>query len=149
MIQQWLRMHASQQERRNNTRTFLAIIPGTEHVVGYFSTTAYRVELDEMSESLRGEIKASGRYPIPAILLARLAVDSNWMGSGIGKQLLVGALTEIAKANQSVGFEIVVVDAIDDEAVTFYTRYGFIQFENHSLKLFMPMKHLLKTLDAV
>lgn len=68
----------------------------------------------------------------------------------ISRQLLEGALTEIVKANHSVGFEIIVVDAIDDETVTFYTRYSsFIPFEDRSLKLFMPLKHLLKTWHAM
>ena len=63
-------------------------------------------------------------------------------------QLLIDALQRMAEASRSVGFEVVVVDAIDDDAVTFYARYGFTRFEGHPRKLFMPTKHLLATLDA-
>lgn len=80
--------------------------------------------------------------------LARLAVDRHWRGAGIGKQLLVDAMVRVADASRSVGFEVVVVDAIDDTAVTFYARYGFTRFEGHPRKLFMPVKHLLATLEA-
>lgn len=45
-----------------------------------------------------------------------------------------------------MGFEVVVVDAIDDEAVTFYARYGFTRFASHERKLYLPTKHLLASL---
>jgi len=82
------------------------------------------------------------------VLLARLAVDLDWAGCGIGKQLLIHALDGIAEANRKVGFEVLVIDAIDDAAVTFYARFGFTRLESHPRKLFLPMKNLLATLDA-
>jgi ribosomal protein S18 acetylase RimI-like enzyme len=65
---------------------------------------------------------------------------------GFGAELLGHALTEIAKASESIGFEVVVVHAIDDEAVTFYSRYGFQRFVGHALHLFMTTKDLRATL---
>ena len=49
------------------------------------------------------------------MLLARLAVDKHWQGLGIGRQLLVDAMQRFAALSADVGFEVVVVDAIDDE----------------------------------
>ena len=144
-LDEWLRHHAGQQERRNNPRTFLGVPIGTDEVVGYYATTTYRVGPDEMSVEYGA---GHHPYPIPAVLLARLAVDHHWRGAGIGRQLLSDALLRIAEASRSVGFELVVVDAIDDTAVTFYARYGFTRFEAHPCKLFLPTKHLLKTLEA-
>jgi hypothetical protein len=37
--------------------------------------------------------------------------------------------------------------AIDPDAVTFYAKAGFTRFDDHPLRLFMPVKHLLHTLD--
>lgn len=88
-------------------------------------------------------------YPIPAVLLARLAGDEEFQGQGVGESLLVHALTEIARASRSVGFEVVVVHAIDRDAVTFYARCGFTRFEDHELHLFMPVKNLLATMREV
>lgn len=136
----WLKTNAGQQERSNNTRTFLGI--EQSRVVGYYATTAYRLGLDEAAE-MYGVGKRA--YPIPAVLLARLAVDSEFQGRGLGVQLLVHALTEVSRASRSIGFEVLVVHAIDRDAVTFYARAGFTQFEDHDLHLFMPMKDLLKT----
>jgi predicted N-acetyltransferase YhbS len=88
-------------------------------------------------------------YPIPAVLLARLAVDAGFQGSGIGSKLLFHALSQIAEASRHVGFEVVVVHAIDRDAVTFYARCGFTQFQDHDLHLFMPVKNLLATLASL
>ena len=131
-LDDWLLRRAGQQERSYNTRTFLAIHPSDNDVVGYYATTAYRLDLDEAS---RAYGVGKRQYPVPAVLLARLAVDRRFAGRGVGRQLLVHALEGCAEASAHVGFEVVVVHAIDDEAVTFYARYGFSRFADHPLHL--------------
>ena len=142
-LDDWLKTKAGQQERANNTRTFLAV-DGSK-VIGYYAATAYRLGLDEVAE-MYGVGKRT--YPIPAVLLARLAVDTGFHGRGIGSKLLLHALSQIAEASRHVGFEVVVVHAIDPDAVTFYSQRGFTQFEDHDLHLFMPVKDLLATLKG-
>jgi GNAT superfamily N-acetyltransferase len=143
-LDDWLKTKAGQQERANNTRTFLAV-EGLK-VTGYYATTTYRLGLDEAAE-----MYGVGRrtYPIPAVLLARLAVDAGFQGGGIGSKLLLHALRQIAEASRHVGFEVLVVHAIDRDAVAFYAQRGFIQFEEHELHLFMPVKNLLATLKSL
>ena len=141
-LNDWLKAQAGQQEKRNSTRTFLAV-EGTK-VIGYYATKTYEVGLDEVAEMYG---VGHWKYPIPAVLLARLAVDSSFQGCGIGPKLLIHALGEIAEASRHVGFEVVVVDAIDAGVVTFYAQAGFTQFEEHELKLFMPVKNLVATLS--
>ena len=115
---------------------------GDEHVIGYYATTTYRLEPSEFATGM-----GAGRrvYPIPAVLLARLAVDAHWAGCGVGSQLLIAALRGAAEASVNVGFEVLVVDAIDDDAVTFYTRYGFRLIEGHARRLFMTTADLRAT----
>lgn len=144
-LDQWLRTKAGQQERNDNTRTFLALDPSGSQVIGYYATTTYRLDVDE---AVRAYGVGKRRYPVPAVLLARLAVDQAWAGHGVGRQLLVHALRSIAEASRSVGFELVVVHAIDDEAVTFYARYGFTRFADHPLHLMMSTASLRATLAA-
>jgi predicted N-acetyltransferase YhbS len=143
-LDNWLKMQASQQERTSNTRTFLAV--EDSKVIGYYATTAYRLGLDEVAEMYGAGKRA---YPIPAVLLARLAVDASFQGQGIGSELLFHALSQIAEASRHVGFEVVVVHAIDKDAVTFYAQRGFMQFQDHELHLFMPVKNLLATLASL
>lgn len=143
-LDDWLKTKAGQQERANNTRTFLAV--DGSRVIGYYATTAYRLGLDEAAE-MYGIGKRA--YPIPAVLLARLAVDVSFQGRGLGSKLLLHALSQIAEASRHVGFEVVVVHAIDQDAVTFYTQRGFTRFQDHDLHLFMPVRNLLATLASL
>jgi predicted N-acetyltransferase YhbS len=142
-LDDWLRTQAGQQDRANNTRTFLAV--EELKVIGYYATTTYRLGLDDVAAMYGVGRRA---YPIPAVLLARLAVDADSQGSGLGSRLLLHALEQIAAASRYVGFEVVVVHAIDRDAVTFYGQRGFTQFEDHDLHLFMPVKDLLATLES-
>ena len=49
-----------------------------------------------------------------AILLAKLALDGQLQGQGLGAELLVNALQKCAEAGEIVGCRFVVVDAIDE-----------------------------------
>jgi hypothetical protein len=93
-LDDWLKRQAGQQERANNTRTFLAV--EGHQIIGYYATTTYRLGLNEAAAMF-----GVGRrgYPIPAVLLARLAVDSSCQGSGVGSKLLFHALMQIAAAS--------------------------------------------------
>ena len=108
-LDEWLKTKAGQQERANNTRTFLAVEELT--VVGYYATTTYRLGLDEVA-AMYGVGRRT--YPIPALLLARLAVDSGFQGHGVGSKLL-SSCADADRQRLVVGFEVVVVHAIDKE----------------------------------
>ena len=79
-----------------------------------------------------------------AMLLARLAVDVRYQGTGIGRILLFEALKRLATSSNDIGFEVV-VDAIDEAAAGFYEKYGFRRFDGHDLRLFMLTRHLRAT----
>lgn len=61
---------------------------------------------------------------IPAILLAKLALDEDFHGQGLGRQLLVDAVTRAVSAVDIVGGRYIVIDAIDEEAAGFYEHFG-------------------------
>jgi GNAT superfamily N-acetyltransferase len=68
------------------------------------------------------------RFPIPAILLPRLAVDSRVQGQGSGTYLFEQALGMTLSLARSgpVAFRLLVTDAIDRRARAFYARFGLI-----------------------
>ena len=144
-LDEWLVRYSGQSERKHTTRTFLAVDHVSNTVLGYYATTAIEIQPDST-----GRTSASGkrRYPMPAILIARLAVDRAAQGRGLGGILLTDALCRILEASKSVGFEVVVVDAIDLDASTFYRRYGFTPFADDELHLFMTTKTLRATFLA-
>lgn len=144
LLDGWLTSQASQQHRRNNARTMIAADEAEVRVAGYFTSLAYELQPDE-AVAVDGR---AHRYPVPAVLLARLAVDRRYQGQGLGRLLLVDALQRFDRASRDIGFEVVVVDALHEDAACFYLKYGFRRFAHHDLRLFLTTKDLQATFSA-
>jgi GNAT superfamily N-acetyltransferase len=121
-LDRWLLRYAGQGERRDATRTFVAV--GADAAVhGYYTLLAGQIEHEEATESVRKGL--SRHFPIPVAILARLAVDARSQGQGLGTRLLDDALERVCRAAQEVAVRAVLVHAIDDPAAGFYERFGF------------------------
>ncbi|WP_410526069.1 GNAT family N-acetyltransferase [Rickettsia endosymbiont of Ceutorhynchus obstrictus] len=80
-------------------------------------------------------------YPLPGILIGKLAVDMKYQGLGIGSELLIDALKRIYIASKNVfGIYAVIVEAKNDKAKLFYEHFGFINFHNKPKSLYLPIK---------
>jgi GNAT superfamily N-acetyltransferase len=143
-LDEWLRSQATQQQRKNNAVTYVALHPDDNRVVGYYSSLTYRLDLDEAAAAYG---VGKRRYPVPAVLLARLAVCQSFQGNRLGEALLVHAMHNASEVADRVGVEVLVVHAINKDAAAFYGRYGFTQFADHDLHLFMPTKTIRRALD--
>jgi GNAT superfamily N-acetyltransferase len=93
--------------------------------------------------------KGLAKHPIGVILLARLAVDRNEHGAGLGKTLLVDALTRALTAADAIGARAILVHAIDEEAASFYKKFGFVPSPLDPKQLVLLMKDLRATLKSV
>ncbi len=90
-------------------------------MVAYFTLAAHLLRRAEIPKRVgRGSPDA-----IPAILLARLALDRSLQGEGLGGQLLRDTLERAVEASERAAARLVVVDAIDDPAFAFYQHFGF------------------------
>ena len=122
LLDRWLIRYAGQNERRDAARTFVATTDGRS-VYSYYTLVAGQVEHNEATpETSKG---LSRQFPIPVAILARLAVDSSQQGHGIGVALLNDALIRVY-ASEQVAVRAVVVHAVDENAVSFYERFGFL-----------------------
>ena len=63
--------------------------------------------------------------PTPAAVLARLAVDRDRQGRGLGRAMFRDAAQRLAHAADMIGISGIVVDAISVEARKFYLSLGF------------------------
>jgi GNAT superfamily N-acetyltransferase len=86
--------------------------------------------------------KGVPNYPVPVVLLARLAVDHSFQGRGIGKGLLRDALRRALFAADVIGIRAVFVHAKDPEASSFYARFGFAPSPTDALHLLLLVKDL-------
>ncbi len=139
----WLRRHALAAQEMDSARTFVLI--GNERVVGYFSLTMGSVLRAEASAKL---VRGLPAYPVGMVLLARLAIDRQEQGKGLGSLLLAEALRKAVGAGEAAAARLVVVDAIDAAAAHFYERQGFVRVPEHPLRLYRPMKDVSASLDA-
>lgn len=71
------------------------------------------------------ELRGAPPHPVPSILLARLAVDTDFKEQGLGRTLLIEALCDAMAAAQVIGWRVMEVDAPDQLAQSFYRKYGF------------------------
>lgn len=84
----------------------------------------------------------SKHFPIPVVLLARLAVDQRHQSRGLGAALLADAMRRTVEAADRVGIRAVVVDALDADAASFYCRYGFAALPGNELTLMATIARL-------
>jgi predicted N-acetyltransferase YhbS len=81
-------------------------------------------------------------YPVPVVLLGKLAVAESHQCKGLGSILLADARQRVAQASQVLAVYAVVVDALNDRAAGFYQQFGFITLPSHPLKLFLPVNSI-------
>jgi predicted N-acetyltransferase YhbS len=103
--------------------TYVAVESAT--ILGFATVTVGHVEIENLPQSLRKKLPD---YPLPILRLARLAVDRNAQGKGVGERLMRTVLSVAIELREKLGCISVVVDA-QPGAENYYTRYGFIELE--------------------
>ncbi|MET7000222.1 GNAT family N-acetyltransferase [Chitinophaga defluvii] len=78
-------------------------------------------------------------HHLPVTLLGRLAVDNSYKGQGLGELILLDALKRSFENSLTIGSIAVVVNPLDEDAIKFYAKYGFILLPD-SGKMFIPME---------
>lgn len=129
-LDDWFRRRASQDERRNIARVFVAVNPELG-VVGFYSLSSFKLDFDDLPEEL-------ARYDgVPAARIGRLARDSRVRGKGIGELLVADAVRRILSAARSLAVFAIMVDAKNEHAATFYEGFGFRRFPLRPDRLFL------------
>ena len=120
-LDDWLRNHALENQRRNLSRTFVLIDDGGA-VVGYYALSMGGVAIDDLPRRLGRGLPG---YQIGMVVLARLAIDAGRQGQGLGRDLVIDAIIHAAAAGQHAAARFIAVDPIDESARRFYSRFGF------------------------
>jgi len=141
----WLREHAAGAAARRVARTFVWVEPDADpdRAVGYYSLAGHRLVRDDLPRS----IGRGSPTEVPAVLLARLALDRTHHGEGNGGALLADALARIVVATDIVAARFVVVDALHEKAVGFYQHHGFRRIPD-TLRLIQKVSDIAAALDV-
>lgn len=134
-LNNYLKVMASQQARKDNTRTFvLEDDNDNSSIVGFYTLTMIPIALKVLPEKLQKKHRSS----TSGGLIARLAIDERYKGRGFGEWLLIDALRKLLAASESVAFPVVIVDT-KGGVKQFYERYGFQAFQDEENKLFITI----------
>ncbi len=120
-LNDWLTRYARQAQGSGSAKTF--VVADGDRVVGYFSLTVGQIDTLDAPERFR---QGMGQYPLPVVILARLAVSRADQGCGIGTGLLRDAIRRTTLIAEHAGIRAMLTHPIDEEAAKFYTRFGFV-----------------------
>lgn len=140
-LDDWLVRHARQAQASGSSKTF--VVADGRRVAGYFSLAVGQVDRVEAPERIR---KGMGQYPIPVVLLARLAVDRAHQGQGIGVGMLQDAIRRTLLIAEQAGIRALLTHPIDTNADAFYRRFGFVSSPVREGQLLLLLKDARRVL---
>jgi predicted GNAT family N-acyltransferase len=136
-LDHWLKRIARQHISKGVSRTFVAVDPANPtHLLGYYSLTVAEIDTDKLPKTVARRLPRR----VPLVLLGRLATSITARGQGIGAFLLTDALKRILGVSNDVGVTLILVDAKDDQAASFYRHYGFVPLPDTPLRLALPIE---------
>jgi GNAT superfamily N-acetyltransferase len=131
----WLLRHAQQAQGSGSARTFVSC--DGPRIAGYYSLTVGQIDTLDAPERIR---RGMGQYPIPLVILARLAVDLDYQGRGLGFSLLQDAVRRSIAVAEHAGIRALLTQPLDAEADAFYRRFGFESLPQSERHLVLLLK---------
>lgn len=120
-LDRFFERYAGQNQFRHHIGTTYVAINRAGIIAGFATVTASEIAPEAVVPSKR---KRLPKYPVPVLRLARLAVDEQAKGKGVGGLLLRAVLTLAKQMADDFGCVGVLVDA-KPVSVAFYEKLGF------------------------
>lgn len=141
-LNQFLQRYALVNQKANSAQTYVCC--QGDVVVGFYSLAVGSVDPEAAPSRV---MKGLARHPVPVMLLARLAVDKEHHGKGLGQALLKDALLRTAQAADIAGIRCVLVQAKDDVARRWYESWEFEPSPTDTYHLLLMLKDLKSLLS--
>ncbi|NMC49249.1 MAG: GNAT family N-acetyltransferase [Desulfovibrio sp.] len=135
-LDDWLKRRALTNQASGASRTY--VISDANRVIGYYALAAGAVAATDAP----GKVRRNMSDPIPVMVLGRLAVDREWQGRGLGRDLLRDAVLRTLRAAELVGIRALLVHALHERAGAFYEQAGF------RISPLRPLTYFLTLADA-
>jgi GNAT superfamily N-acetyltransferase len=140
-LDDWIKRRALANQASGASRTYVTC--DGEDVVGYHALAAGGVDV----ATAPGRFRRNMPDPIPVVILARLAVDRNHQGRGLGRALFQDAARRILYAAEAIGIRGILVHAVSDAAKNFYLALGFEPSAIDPLILMVTLSDVRKALE--
>jgi len=143
-LKTFLQKQAKQFQQSSIAQTYVAVM-GDKNIIGFVSLTCSEIDIQNGYELT--DCSHANHYAfLPAVKIARLAVDSRYRSFGVGTTLIDYAIALIRdRIAENVGCRFVVTEA-KSEAVRFYEKQGFVLLDSESNQ---STEHRLMFLDLV
>lgn len=144
-LNDWLKRYAMQGQAAGMANVYVTADSGGA-ILGYYALSSAAVDRADAPVRVT---KGVGRYEIPVVLLARLAVDRSQQGGGLGRAILRDALLRTEVAADSIGVRALLIHCQDEDARTWYEQRGdFDRSPTDPLHLLLLMKDLRAVLRS-
>jgi GNAT superfamily N-acetyltransferase len=144
-LNEYLQRYARQQHEGGGARTFVAVAPDVPAtILGYYTISPGAVAFVKTPAKLTRKL---GRYEVPVFRLGRLAVSRELQGRGLGADLLLAAGERVLAVARLVGGVALAIDAKDEQAATWYERFGALRLLDEPLKLLLPLDTIREVLE--
>jgi GNAT superfamily N-acetyltransferase len=141
----WLVEHAPGADAAGSARSYVVVDEEQDRVVGYYALTVASLEREEATgRASRG----MPRHPIPAMLLARLAVDESAQEEGAGAMLLADAMQRTLLVAEETGIRLLLVHAVNEDARSFYLHFGFESSPSDPMNLQLLIEDIRATIET-
>ena len=141
----FLKQFALQNSKGGLGRTYVAVIPNEENrVYGYYTISSSAVKFENLPPA-----KHLPRYPLPAILIGKLAIDKTAQKQGLGTALLFNALKRATTVAEEIGVFLIEIKAVNERAKNLYQKIGFLEMLDEPMKLYLGIKKVRQLLTEI
>jgi len=139
MLDNYLKKQARQDVERKLSQCFILTKESNiKEILGYYTLSSHSLNREFIPDDIIQKLPPS-YSSLPVTLLGRLARDIKFKGQDIGNILLIDALKKSYEVSSTtIASMAVIVDPIDANATSFYSKNGFITLE--SKRMFLPME---------
>lgn len=139
----WLRERALSSSGKDNARTYV-VADKDARVFGFYAVTVGSI----IRGSLPGSLRRNAPDPVSCILLAQLGVDLSYQGQGVGRDLVMHAMTQAEKIAEIVGCRLFAVHPDRPDLVPYYKRFEFLEVATNPALMAMSMAKVRGILKA-
>jgi GNAT superfamily N-acetyltransferase len=141
-LNEYLQKTAGQHLEKGIANTYILVKSADyERIIGYFTLSFLEVDLSDVPAKYGKKLPKSN---LPAVKLARLAIDKSCQGANYGRLLLADAMHRVAIAiRNTAGVVGLFVDAKNKNVASFYEKFGFIPLRDNPLSLMIPHQTIL------
>ena len=134
--------YARQHHDKGASKTFVAV--DDHSISGFYTLSPASLAYGRTSKVLSKKLPT---HDVPVFRLARIAVDKQYQGQGLGGQLLMAAGRRCLGVAQQTGGVALLIDAKSPEISRWYQRFGAIPLQDNPLTLVLPLATIQKALE--